>query len=101
MGVGFLKLKLAAAFNYGVGKMVHVIDHTGDDITITAKGPKGTFTQVFKIDGTEQESIDTADGDPIRIKPFWDGSVLDMSSSKVGKSWTKSRRYLRGDDMIF
>lgn len=85
----------------GVGKVSHVINHKGDDITITAKGPKGTFTQEFKIDGTDQDSVDTTDGTHLKITPIWDGSTLDITTSNAGEPWTKIRHYLRGQEMIF
>jgi len=100
VGAGFARLALLKTFNYGVGKMTHHILQRGDDVVIVAQSPKGTVRQKFRVNGLEQDTLDTADGSPIKASAVWDGNSLLLSASREGKACNAARRYFRGDEMI-
>jgi len=96
-GFGVVTRTAAFAMGYGLKGATFTIVHVGDDLEITT----GTYVQRFRLDGSEQRSIDNADGLPILARPAWEpgfGAIrLECTRPGTGQALPTTRRFFEGD----
>jgi hypothetical protein len=73
-----------AARPSGSGELI--IKQTGDTFTVERKGPSGSQTQTYKLDGTEQQ---VASGQlKMKAKPRWDGDKIAIDLTRPAQDGT-------------
>jgi hypothetical protein len=104
VGVNSLSRTSAKMLRYGAGRITQNITHAEDMLTVVSTSLKGNHATTFRLDGTEQNSVDPFQGRPLATIPCWearDTGVLIMESrhSDTGKPMPHTRRYILGEEM--
>mmetsp|Transcript_55179 Transcript_55179/g.156427 ORF Transcript_55179/g.156427 Transcript_55179/m.156427 type:complete len:134 (+) Transcript_55179:154-555(+) len=92
VGFSYLDRCAASVMSYGVGRMTNEVTQSGDEIGVVSWSPKGTFTNMLRIDGSEQETVDPLEGRPIRVVLAWEALLVDAGAAPVPALVTRGRR---------
>mmetsp|Transcript_6167 Transcript_6167/g.14744 ORF Transcript_6167/g.14744 Transcript_6167/m.14744 type:complete len:192 (-) Transcript_6167:14-589(-) len=95
-GIPWAMRKLANSLGWGVGKIEHTITQDGDNVQITAVGPKGTFTQNWVANGKKQKTVTLTAGTPFEGTPTWQGDEFVVKDSTA-----EGRRRIENGKLVF
>lgn len=106
-GTNYMMRMAAKSMAYGVKRMTNSIKQWKENgiehIEVIAPSVKGERKQVFRIDNTEQDSVEPLEMKPIIVQPTWDGQTLVVTSrprDNKAKKMPVSRRFMFGQQMV-
>eukprot|EP00444_Apocalathium_aciculiferum_P050199 CAMPEP_0183508570 /NCGR_PEP_ID=MMETSP0371-20130417/8956_1 /TAXON_ID=268820 /ORGANISM="Peridinium aciculiferum, Strain PAER-2" /LENGTH=133 /DNA_ID=CAMNT_0025704977 /DNA_START=159 /DNA_END=558 /DNA_ORIENTATION=- len=79
--------------------MTNEVTQSGDEIGVVSWSPKGTFTNMLRIDGSKQETADPVEGRPIRVVLAWEALLVDAGAAPVPALVTRGRRLDVGEHL--